>query len=587
MGMTGAGIIVDALEREGVETVFGFPGGAILDLADEMANSEQINLILTRHEQGAGHMADGYARATGRVGVMLVTSGPGATNTITALATAYLDSIPMVCLTGQVPTAVIGNDAFQEADIVGITRPCTKHNFLVKDIAELGTTIKEAFHIAATGRPGPVVIDLPKDVQQAVLEDYAYPETVDIRSYKPVTQGNPKQIAQAARAIEQAKKPVLYCGGGAVISGAHEEIAALVEKCQIPVTTTLLGLGCFPETHPLALKMLGMHGTQYANHAVNECDCLIAVGSRFDDRVTGKLATFAPNCRGNIIHIDVDPSAISKNIAVSVPIVGDCKTVMADLVKEVKECRHEEWAAEVIDWKTRYPLEYDREADVIKPQYVIEELYNFTGGDAIVATEVGQHQMWAAQFWTATHPRAFLSSGGLGTMGYGLPAAIGAQVAHPDKLVVNIAGDGSIQMNAQEFTVAAINHLPVKTLILNNGYLGMVRQWQELFYDRRYVWTPLKRGNDPNLPARETPATEMPEYVPDFVKLAEAHGCIGLRILKKADVIPAFEEMMKVRRPVILDFMTEVEENVFPMIPAGQSVREMIGSQEDFTRGLS
>ncbi|MCX7044565.1 MAG: biosynthetic-type acetolactate synthase large subunit [Candidatus Sumerlaeota bacterium] len=587
MSITGAQIIVDALEREGVVEFFCFPGGAVLDLCDAIAESKILKPILVRHEQGAGHMADGYARSSGRPGVLLVTSGPGATNIVTALANAYMDSVPVVALTGQVPTAAIGNDAFQEADIVGITRPCTKHNYLVKNVADLGQTIKEAFYIATTGKPGPVLIDIPKDVQQAKLEDYSYPETADIRSYKPTTEGNPRQIVQAARIIERSKKPVIYAGGGAIVANAANLILALAEKCDIPVTTTLLGLGVFPETHPLALKMVGMHGTAYANHAVNECDCLITAGARFDDRVTGKVATFAPHCRGNIIHIDIDPSAISKSVPADCPIVGDCGKVLTALLAEIKPCRHPEWIAECDAWKKQFPLGYDREGAGLRPQYVIEELYKFTGGDAIVATEVGQHQMWAAQFWTSTRPRRFLSSGGLGTMGYGLPAAIGAQVANPDQLVVNIAGDGSIQMNAQEFTTAALNHLPVKTLILNNRYLGMVRQWQQLFYGRRYTITPLNRAQ---AKLRETDAAadeNLPPYLPDFVKLADAHGCVGLRVSRKEDVRGAFEEMIKVRRPVIIDFWVEQEENVFPMIPAGKGVKEMIASHEDYTRGLA
>jgi len=587
MTITGAQIIVDALEREGVREIFAFPGAAIIDLADAIAQSKQLRLILTRHEQGAGHAADGYARSSGRPGVLLVTSGPGATNIVTALATACMDSIPIVALTGQVSTAAIGNDAFKEADIVGITRPCVKHSYLVKEIADLGRTIKEAFHIATTGRPGPVLIDLPKDVSQGKVAHYSYPETVSIRSYKPVTEGNSRQIAQAARAIENSRKPVLYCGGGATSSGAHKEILALAERCEIPVTTTLLGLGVFPETHPLSLKMLGMHGSAYANHAVNECDCLIAAGARFDDRVTAKLATFAPNCRDNIIHIDIDPTTISKSVPATIPIVGDCRAVFKELLKAIKPCKHPEWIKEIQAWKKRYPLSYDRSAKTLKPQYVIEELYKFTKGDAIIVTDVGQHQMWAAQFWTATRPRAFLSSGGLGTMGYGLPAAIGAQVANPGRLVVDIAGDGSIQMNQQELSVAALNDLPVKVLILNNNYLGMVRQWQELFYGRRYTLTPLKRTADATLPTHKKRTEEMPAYVPDFVKLAEAHACVGLRVTEKKDVIPAFEEMVKARRPVVIDFHVEPEENVFPMIPAGKSIKEMIASHEDYTRGLA
>ena len=587
MSITGAEIVVDVLEREGVDVAFGYPGGAILDLADALDRSEKIRMILTRHEQGAGHMADGYARASGRPGIMIITSGPGATNTVTALLNAYMDSVPIVMISGQVPTAVIGNDAFQEADVVGITRPCTKHNFLVKDIRELANTLREAFHIATTGRPGPVVVDLPKDVQQARLEDYVWPETVSIRSYKPVSRGNPRQIASAARAIERARRPVLCCGGGVISSNAHAELLQLAEKCQIPVTTTLLGLGAFPEDHPLSLKMLGMHGSAFANHAVNECDCLIAVGARFDDRVTGKLATFAPNCRDNIVHIDVDPSAISKNIAVTVPVVGDCRLVLQDLLKEIQPLTHPEWIEKVGQWKAQFPLTYDGSGDAIKPQFALETLYKVTGGDAIVTTDVGQHQMWAAQFWTTRQPRTFLTSGGLGTMGYGLPAALGAQVAFPDRLVINISGDGSIQMNQQELSVAALNGLPVKNVILDNTYLGMVRQWQQLFYERRYVLTPLHRVGNPKLPTEHLSVEEMPAYLPDFVKLAEAHGCVGIRVTRKDDLIPAYEEMLKTPRPVVLDVMTAMEENVYPMIPAGKSIREMIANHEDFTRGLS
>jgi len=574
--MRGAQIVVDALEREGVEVVFGFPGGAILDVFDQINKSRQIRFILTRHEQGATHMADGYARATGRPGVALVTSGPGATNTVTALATAYMDSVPLVVICGQVPTNAIGNDAFQEADISGITRPVTKHNYLVSDIRDLPRVIKEAFYIAGSGRRGPVVIDFPKDIQRATLPNYTYPEKVDLPTYRPVYEGNPRQIRKAVAAIEQAKRPLLYCGGGVIWSLAHQQVLALAERCEIPVTTTLLGLGGFPETHPLALHMLGMHGTQYANYAIHECDCLIAVGTRFDDRVTGKLEEFAPNCRDNIIHVDIDPSSISKNIPVSVPIVGDCRLVLEKMLKHIQPQQHPEWIAQIQEWKTKYPLAY-RDDGVLRPQYVVQKVYEATRGEAIIATEVGQHQMWAAHYYLYTQPRTFLSSGGLGTMGYGFPAALGAQIAHPDKVVIDIAGDGSIQMNIQELATAVLNQLPVIVVIMNNGYLGMVRQWQEMFYQHNYSSVDLGRPRDPEGRFADGLPDEVPEYVPDFVRLAQAYGALGRRVRTKEELTPALEWAIAARRPVFLDCLVAREENVFPMIPAGASVHQMMG----------
>jgi acetolactate synthase-1/2/3 large subunit len=575
MDKTGAEILVDGLEKEGVEVMFGYPGGAILDICDCLYKSK-IRFILTRHEQGAAHAADGFARSTGRVGVCLATSGPGATNLVTGIATAYMDSVPMVALTGQVPTSMIGNDAFQEADTVGITRPITKYNYLVKDVKDLPRIIKEAFYIASTGRPGPVLIDIPKDIQRAVLKNYAYPEKLDMRSYKPVYEGHPNQIEKAAKAIEKSKKPLLYCGGGAITSGAYEEIFKLAETCEIPVTSTLLGLGCFPGTHPLALNMLGMHGTQYANYAMAETDLIIAVGARFDDRVTGKIDEFAPNAQGRVIHIDIDPSAISKNIPVSIPIVGDCKKVLTELLKVVKPQKRPEWVKQIGEWKENFPLKYKKDDDLLRPQYVVEKIYEITKGDAIIVTEVGQNQMWAAHYYQYTKPRTFLSSGGLGTMGYGFPAAIGAKVGNPKRLVIDIAGDGSIQMNIQELATAVINNIDVKIVILNNGYLGMVRQWQELFYNREYAFTDLSRyigkclkwedlKKDPSL------------FIPNFVKLAEAYDALGIRVTKKEELAPALEKAFSAPKVAIVECLVEREENVFPMIPGGASVKQMIG----------
>ena len=555
MKMKGTKILLEGLKREGVEVMFGISGGAVIDIFDALYDEPDIKFYLTRHEQAAAHAADGYARATGKVGVCIATSGPGATNLVTGIATAYMDSIPIVAITGQVYSHLIGNDAFQEADVMGITRPITKHNYLVKNVAEMAVTVKEAFHVARTGRPGPVVIDIAKDAQQQEAE-FDYPEEASIRGYKPTYEGHPRQIARAAEMINNSKQPVIYAGGGVIASNAYRELRELAEKGQIPVTTTLLGLGCFPETHEFSLGMLGMHGTGYANHAVMQSDLLIAVGARFDDRVTGKLEKFAPNAR--IIHIDIDPSAISKNVVVDIPIVGDARRVLSELNKLIKKADTESWLKKIDEWKRKYPLSYDQNGDVIKPQYVVEQIYEATKGDAIIATEVGQNQMWAAQFFKYTEPRRFLSSGGLGTMGYGFPAAIGAQVGCPDKLVFDIAGDGSIQMNIQEITTVVANKLPVKVAILNNRYLGMVRQWQDLFYKGRLSGVDLATN-------------------PDFVKVAEAFGATGIKVTRPEEVRPAIEQAINIPGPVFINFIVDRTENVFPMVPSGASIDEMIG----------
>ena len=560
MKLTGSEILIESLKKEGVKHVFGYPGGVVLNIFDVLYDQKDIELILTRHEQGATHMADGYARATGKPGVVLVTSGPGATNTVTGIATAYMDSIPMVIITGQVPTMLIGNDAFQEADIVGITRPCTKYNFLVKDVADLARTIKEAFFIATTGRPGPVLVDIPKDVTVAKAV-FTYPDDVDIRSYRPTVKGNMWQIKQAAQAIAKAKRPVIVAGGGVITSGAAEELKELAELTKVPVTLTMMGLGAFPGDHKLCLGMLGMHGTYYANMSVHESDLLVAIGMRFDDRVTGKVEGFAPNAK--IVHIDIDPTSIRKNVRVDVPIVGDVKNVLKDLNKVVKEAGDAQltpvrkaWLERIEDWKAENPLSYDQD-DVIKPQFVIEKICEITKGEAIITTEVGQNQMWSAQFYKFKKPRTWLSSGGLGTMGYGFPAAIGAQLAFPNKLVFDIAGDGSIQMNIQELATAVLNNLPVKVAILNNCYLGMVRQWQELFFNKRYSSTCLIG-------------------TPDFVKVAEAYGAVGLRAQKPSDVEGVIREAIKVKKPVFMDFVIDQMEKVYPMVPAGAAINEML-----------
>ena len=558
--MTGAQIFLECLKREEVKHIFGYPGGVVLDIYDELTRHPEIKHILVRHEQAAAHAADGYARASSKVGVALVTSGPGATNTVTGIASAYMDSIPIVVFTGQVPTALIGNDAFQEVDIVGITRPCTKHNYLVKDIEQLAYTIHEAFHIARSGRPGPVLVDLPKDIIQArTVPDF--PKEIKIRSYQPTYHANPRQVKRALDLIMSAKKPVLYTGGGIILSNASEELRVFAEAMQIPVTSTLMGLGGFPGDSPLWMGMLGMHGTYCANMAVSEADVLIAVGARFDDRITGKLSEFAPHAK--IIHIDIDPSSISKNVSVDIPIVGDCKDALHQLYDLLQDKPPKDWAAvrgqwldTVQDWEKEHPLTYAWSDTVIKPQYVVEKLYELTKGDAYITTEVGQNQMWAAQFYRFKRPRQLMTSGGLGVMGYGFPAAMGVQMAKPGATVIDIAGDGSIQMNIQELITVVENELPVKIAILNNSYLGMVRQWQQLFYEKRYSSTPMR--------------------APDFVKLAEAYGAVGLRATKPEEVVPVIQKALETPKPVIMDFRVEPEECVMPMVPAGKAMHEML-----------
>ncbi len=558
--MTGAEIFVECLKREGVKHIFGYPGGVILGIFDLLYDDKDIQLILTRHEQGAVHAADGYARSTGKPGVVLVTSGPGATNTITGIATASMDSIPLVVFSGQVPTMLIGNDAFQEADIVGISRPCTKYNFLAKDVKELSRIVREAFYIAKSGRPGPVLIDLPKDVTAGKAE-FTWPET-KIRSYNPTYEGNKWMITQAAQMIAKSKKAVIIAGGGVILSDGSKELRELAEHTRIPVTMTLMGLGSFPGTHELSLGMPGMHGTYYANKAIQESDLLVAIGMRFDDRVTGKLDAFAPHAK--IIHIDIDPTSIRKNVRVDTPIVGDVKSVLTVLNKVMREEIKEQWdevrrtwLKQIDAWRKERPLTYTYSDEVIKPQFVVEKIYELTKGDAIIATEVGQNQMWAAQYYKLDKPRMWLTSGGLGTMGYGFPAAIGAQLAHPNKLVIDIAGDGSIQMNIQELATAVINKLPVKVAILNNHYLGMVRQWQELFFNERYSYTHL-------------------EVVPDFVKVAEAYGAVGLRATKPNEVEPVLKDALKIKKTVVMDFIVHWKEKVYPMVPAGAPIDQML-----------
>jgi acetolactate synthase-1/2/3 large subunit len=561
MKKSGAEIFLECLKREGVKHVFGYPGGVVLNIFDLLYDQKDLQLILTRHEQGAVHAADGYARVSGKPGVALVTSGPGATNTVTGIATASMDSIPLVVFSGQVPTMLIGNDAFQEADIVGITRPCCKYNYLVKDVNELASIVREAFHIASSGRPGPVLIDLPKDVT-AGKTDFLWPDTVDLEGYKPKYEGNKWMIKKAAGLIAKSTRPVIIAGGGVVLSGAHKELLELGRLTDIPVTTTLMGLGGFPGTHRLFLGMPGMHGTYYANKSIQESDLLIAVGMRFDDRVTGKTTSFAPHAK--IIHIDIDPTSIRKNIRVDIPVVGDVKRVLKELNRVIKEEDKTQWKAvrkkwlkQVDAWKKEHPLAYVMSDEVIKPQFVVEKIYEITKGDAVITTEVGQNQMWAAQFYKYDKPRQLLTSGGLGTMGYGFPAAIGAQFAAPEKLVIDIAGDGSIQMNIQELATAVINKLPVKVAILNNRFLGMVRQWQELFFSERYSHTGL-------------------DVTPDFVKVAEAYGAVGLRAVKPSEVEPVLREAFKIKKPVFMDFVVDWKEKVYPMVPAGASIDQML-----------
>ena len=559
MKKTGSQIIAESLKKEGVDIIFNYPGGAVIPLFDELQHAS-FRQILVRHEQGAVHAADGYARATGKVGVVLVTSGPGATNTVTGIATAFMDSIPIVVLTGQVPTLLIGNDAFQEADIVGITRPCTKHNYLVKDVKDLARILREAFYVARSGRPGPVLVDLPKDVLVNSAE-FKYPEKISIRSYQPTYEGHLGQIQRAVKLIMRSKKPVLYVGGGIISSNASKELIQVAERLGIPVTMTLMGLGSIPGNHPLSLGMLGMHGTYWANMAIMESDLLMAVGCRFDDRVTGKIEAFAPQAR--IIHIDIDPTSISKNVRVDIPIVGDCKHVLHKILSLFEQedtnsfkAGMDKWHHQIEKFKAIHNMRYEQK-EIIKPQYVIEKIFELTKGDAIISTEVGQNQMWAAQYFPFLKPRTLLTSGGLGTMGYGLPAAMGAQAAFPNKLVIDISGDGSFQMNSQELATIVQYNLPVKVAILNNNYLGMVRQWQEFFYGKRYASVSLEGVS------------------PDFVKLAEAYGAVGLRATRPEEVLPTLKKAFSIPGPVIMDFEIDPEENVYPMVPAGEPLNQM------------
>jgi acetolactate synthase-1/2/3 large subunit len=557
--LKGAQIFVKALEDEGVKTIFGYPGGAVIDIYDQLVKSK-IQHILVRHEQGAVHAADGFARASAGVGVCLVTSGPGATNTVTGIASAYMDSIPIVVFTGQVSTSLIGNDAFQEVDIVGITRPCTKHNYLVTRIEDLARIIKEAFHIAQSGRPGPVLVDLPKDLMSQTAT-YKALKDVSIRSYQPTYRPNSKQLERVVRLVESSKRPMILAGGGVSLSKASAELQKFARKISAPVAATLMGLGVFPASDPLWLGMIGMHGTYRANMSSGATDLMIAIGVRFDDRVTGKTDVFAHQAK--IIHIDIDPTSIQKNIPVTIPVVGDCKTTLKMLndllskedLKGIENAR-KPWLDQIEEWKNTQKLAYEQ-TDVTKPQYVIEKLYELTKGKAIITTEVGQNQMWAAQYYNFDQPNSFITSGGLGCMGFGLPAAIGAQAAQPKKTVIDIAGDGSIQMNIQELATAVQWGLPVKVAILNNGYLGMVRQWQELFYDKCYACTDM-------------------EHAPDFVKLAEAYGAVGLRAIRPEEVEPVIKKGLSTPGPVIMDFAVAREECVYPMVPAGAPITEML-----------
>ncbi len=561
--ITGAQMIMKCLKEEGVEVIFGYPGGKVIPLYDALFDSD-IRHILVRHEQGAAHAADGYARVTGKTGVCIATSGPGGTNLVTGIANAYMDSIPMVAITGQVSRDQIGTDAFQEADITGIAAPVTKHDYLVKDVKELPRVIKEAFKIASTGRPGPVLIDIPVDVTSDLIDE-DFKAEINLPGYKPTIRGNLKQVKQAAKKIAESKKPVIFAGGGIISSGASDILRKFVKVSKIPVITSLLGMGSFPETDQLSLSMAGMHGTKYANLAFTEADLIIAVGVRFDDRVTGKLSEFAPNAE--VIHIDIDPAEIGKNIKVLIPIVGDAKIVLTDLKNEYENYiekkgipDRKEWLSRIKQLKKAYPLRYDRNSSKVKPAYVVEKIYELTGGDAIICTEVGQNQMWAAQFYKFTQPRTLVSSGGLGTMGFGLPAAIGAKIGKPDKTVIDIAGDGSIQMVSQELSTAVTNKINIKIMLLNNGYLGMVRQWQEFFFKKRYSQTCIYN-------------------CVDFVKLAEAYGGVGIRVKKKEEIEDAIKKALKTNNLVLVDFWVDREENVYPMVAPGSPINEMLESE--------
>lgn len=563
--MKGSYILLEALKREGVEVVFGYPGGSVIPLYDALYDFD-LRHILTRHEQGAAHAADGYARASGKVGVCIATSGPGACNLVTGIANAYLDSVPLVAITGQVRTTLIGTDAFQEADITGITLPIVKHSYLVQRVSDLPRIVHEAFYIARTGRPGPVVIDVPVDITLGEADyDPEHPPALALPGYKPTVKGHPKQIKAAAAAIAQAERPIIYAGGGVISSGASQELRDLARFAHIPVTTTLTGIGCFPEDEELSLGMLGMHGTRYANYAMANCDLIFAVGVRFDDRVTGKLDTFAPHAK--TIHVDVDPAEISKNVAVDIPIVGDARWVLASLLTEIKKYelavdRHLPWMNQIAEWKKNHPLVVREDpGGEIMPEYVVRRLWEITKGEAVVTTEVGQNQMWAAQFYLARHPRQFITSGGLGTMGFGFPAAIGAKVARPDALVVDIAGDGSFQMNIQELGTAVANNIPVKVCILNNRCLGMVRQWQDLFWQKRYSHTCF-------------------ECQPDFVKVAEAYGAEGYRAEKPDELDDVLRAALCSEAPAVIDVRVKQEANVYPMVPAGGSIHEMLGEED-------
>jgi acetolactate synthase-1/2/3 large subunit len=571
--LRGAEIFVQALKDEGVEYLFGYPGGAVLHIYDALFKQDAVKHILVRHEQGATHAADGYARATGKTGVVLVTSGPGATNCVTGIATAYMDSIPMVVFTGQVPTHLIGNDAFQEVDAIGITRPCVKHNFLVEKVEDLAATIKKAFYIATTGRPGPVVVDIPKDVT-ADSADYFYPKTIEMRSYRPTTKGHPGQIRKAMQLLLAAKQPMVYTGGGIILDNAAAELTEFGRLTGFPITNTLMGLGGFPGNDKQFVGMLGMHGTYEANMAMHHCDVLLAVGARFDDRVTGDLAKFCPHAR--TVHVDVDPSSISKNVAVDVPIVGSAREVLKEMCTLVREAKFkalsrksDAWWKQIDEWMAIDCLRYDRKSKVIKPQFVVEELYELTRGDAFITSDVGQHQMWAAQYYKFAKPRRWINSGGLGTMGFGMPAALGVQLGFPDSTVCCITGEASLVMCIQELSTALQYNLPIKIINLNNRYMGMVRQWQEFFYDRRYSHSYM-------------------DALPDFVKLAEAFGHVGMRIEKSADVRGALKEALAMKdKLVLLDFVTDQTENVYPMIASGKGHHEMHLSPANSRRELA